>query len=79
MNTERTYYEIFLKDDSNHIVYVEEKTVYVTLSHLQESLIHEKQSLLEIQICMNGGYKIKIVEKVLGTPNEYLVTDKTFR
>lgn len=79
MDTKNTYYEIFFKDDSNHIVYIWEKTIHVNPTNMNDSLIQEKQALLEIQICMNGGYKIKIVEKVLETPNEYLVTDKIFR
>lgn len=69
----------FFKDDNSHIVYVEEKTIHVNLRNLNDSLIQEKQALLEIQICMRDGYKTKIVEKVLGTANEYLVTGKIFR
>lgn len=79
MDTKIDSYEIIFKDDSNHIVYIGEKTIYVDPTNMKDSFIQEKQALLEIQICMNGGYKIKIVEKVLGTPNEYLVTSKTFR
>lgn len=78
MDTEITYYEIFFTDDSKLIIYVEEKKSLVNFHNMRDYLIQKKQSLLEIKVFILQGYQVRVVEKILNTPNEYLVTNRTF-